>query len=185
MPPWASRHVGGSRQGHPRYTDARKGRPWVAHNTIHSATNVHNQKIDTTVFNNIHGSGAVLSPVQLSQNPAANRTSITIGQEVDGQLMGSRKQPRQRTQGDTLDSGHTPGHSGQERGIDQQSPYVSWKTNNAQFRTRVTRHQHSGDETALQHHPRAGRSQSVDGRQEVQCWIGHEPATNHCETVLK
>ena len=29
----------------------------------------------------------------------------------------------------------------------------------------------------------AGRSQSVDGRQTVQCWIGHEAATNHCETV--
>ena len=28
---------------HPRYTDAREGRQWVAHNTIHSATNVHNQ----------------------------------------------------------------------------------------------------------------------------------------------
>ena len=28
---------------------------------------------------------------------------------------------------------------------------------------------------------RAGRSQS--DRQEVQRWIGHEPATNHCETV--
>ena len=45
MPPWASGHIGGSRQGHPRYTDARKGRPWVAHNTIHSAANVHNQQI--------------------------------------------------------------------------------------------------------------------------------------------
>ena len=40
MPPCASRHIGGSRQGHPR----RDGRPWVAHNTIHSATNVHDQK---------------------------------------------------------------------------------------------------------------------------------------------
>ena len=44
MPPCASRNIGGSRQGHPPFTDARKGRPWVAHNTIHSATNVHNQK---------------------------------------------------------------------------------------------------------------------------------------------
>ena len=42
-------------------------------------------------------------------------------------------------------------------------------------RTRVTRHQHSrgGKE---RHNPRAGRSQSADGRQEVQSWIGHEPA---------
>ena len=45
----ASKHIG----GHPRHTDARKGRPWVAHNTIHSATNVYNQKISTTVFNNV------------------------------------------------------------------------------------------------------------------------------------
>ena len=28
----------------------------------------------------------------------------------------------------------------------------------------------------LKHHPRAGRSQSVDGGQDAQCWIGHEPA---------
>ena len=35
--------------------------------------------------------------------------------------------------------------------------YRSWKTNSAQLRTRVTHHQHSGDETA-QHHTRAGRS---------------------------
>ena len=39
-----SRHIGGSRQGHPRYTEAREARPWVAHDTIHCATNVHNQK---------------------------------------------------------------------------------------------------------------------------------------------
>ena len=38
IPPWASRRIGRSRQGHPRCTDARKGRPWVALNTIHSAT---------------------------------------------------------------------------------------------------------------------------------------------------
>ena len=42
--------------------------------------------------------------------------------------------------------------------------------NNA-FRTRATRHQHSGDETALSHHPRSGRSQTINGQQEVQSWI--------------
>ena len=47
---------------------------------------------------------------------------IQHGQEVDGPFVDSRKQPRQRTQGLTLDSGHTPGHSGQERGVDQRSP---------------------------------------------------------------
>ena len=26
------------------------------------------------------------------------------------------------------------------------------------------------------HHPHTGRSQSVDCREEAQCWIGHEPA---------
>ena len=42
-------------------------------------------------------------------------------------------------------------------------------------RTRVTCHQHSryGKE---RHNRRAGRSKSADGRQEVQSWIGHEPA---------
>ena len=45
MPPWAPRHIDGSRQGHPRYTDAR---------------------------NNVHGGGALLSPssakIQQQQN---------------------------------------------------------------------------------------------------------------------
>ena len=41
-PLWTSRHIGGSQQGHPRYTDAREGRPWVAHNTI-LITNLHHQ----------------------------------------------------------------------------------------------------------------------------------------------
>ena len=54
MPPWASRHIGGSWQGHPRYTDAREGWPWVAHNTIQSATNVHNQETGTTISSNVH-----------------------------------------------------------------------------------------------------------------------------------
>ena len=35
------------------------------------------------------------------------------------------------------------------------------------FRTRVTPHQHSGDEAALQHHPCAGRSQTVDKKCNV------------------
>ena len=58
MPPWVSRHIGGSRQGHPRHTNAGEGRPWVAHNTIRNATNAEDQKTETTVCNNVHGSGA-------------------------------------------------------------------------------------------------------------------------------
>ena len=41
MPFWASKHIGGSRQGHSRYIHVREERPRVAHNTIHCATNVH------------------------------------------------------------------------------------------------------------------------------------------------
>ena len=29
----------------------------------------------------------------------------------------------------------------------------------------------------------SARREKPDGREEVQCWIGHEPATNYCETV--
>ena len=36
--PWTQWHTGGSRQGHPRYTSARQGRPWVAHNEFHETT---------------------------------------------------------------------------------------------------------------------------------------------------
>ena len=36
--PWTLWHTGGSRQGHPRYTGARKGRPWVARNSFHDTT---------------------------------------------------------------------------------------------------------------------------------------------------
>ena len=113
MPPWTSRYIGGSSQGHARYTDARKERPWVAHNTIHGTTNVHNQKTGTTVFNNEHGGGAVLSPVS-SQDRIQQRTE----QIVQRQFVGRRKQPRQRTQGDTPDLSD----QSQERGFDRQSP---------------------------------------------------------------
>ena len=76
----------------------------MADNTIHSATNVHNQKTGTTVFDNVHGGGAVLSPVQLSQE-----------QNVDGQFVGSRKQTLQRAHGDTQDMSD----QSQERGVDR------------------------------------------------------------------
>ena len=47
----------------------REGRGWST-NTIHSATNVHNQKTDTTVFNDVHGSGAC--SVQSAQPGSSN-----------------------------------------------------------------------------------------------------------------
>ena len=90
MPPWASGHTG-----------AREGRPWVAHNTIHSATNVHNQMTDTTVLNNLHGSGAVLSPVSSDRIQQRTEQVVQCRQGVHGQFVGSRKQQRQRTQGNT------------------------------------------------------------------------------------
>ena len=171
-----SRHIGGSRQGHPRYTDAREGRPWVAHNTIDCATNVHNQKTDTTVFNNVHG---VAEP-RILQRTERRR----VGQEVDGQFVGIRKQPRHRDR-EHKETRQAGGPESRARSLSTKSRMRScrsWKTNSTQLRTRVTCHQHSRGGKA-QHHPRAERSQSVDGRQEVQRWIGRESATNHCETV--
>ena len=70
MPPWAPRHIDGSRQRHPRYTDAR---------------------------NNVHGGRALLSPSSAKIQQRTERRYV--GQEVDGLFVGSRKQPRQRTQG--------------------------------------------------------------------------------------
>ena len=130
MLPWTSRHIGVSQQGHPRYTDARMGRPWMAHNTIHSATNVHNQKeLSSTTYMVAEPCSVQFSSVRIQQQTERRYD----GQEVDGQFVGSRKQPRQRTQGDTLDSGYTKSRTRVVR------------------RTRVTRHQHSGDETVRQH----------------------------------
>ena len=58
------------------------------------------KKTGTTVLNNVRDSGAVLSPV--SSASIQQRTERRrVGQEVDGQLAGSRKQQRQRTQGNT------------------------------------------------------------------------------------
>ena len=105
--------TGGSRQGHPRYTGAREGRPWVAHNTIHSATNLHNQKTDATVFDNVHGSGAMLNPVssaRIQQRTQRRR----VEQEVDGHFVGvtcSRDRKHAR-----------PEDQIQERGVHRQSP---------------------------------------------------------------
>ena len=91
--------------------------------------------------------------------------------ELSGEsLWAVASKPRQRTQGDItwLWSHARP----------LRSRARSWSTKfrtRVVRRTRVTRHQHSrgGKE---RHNPRAGRSQSADGRQEVQSWIGHEPA---------
>ena len=35
---WTLWHISGSWQGHPRNTGARQGRPWVAHNKLHTTT---------------------------------------------------------------------------------------------------------------------------------------------------
>ena len=89
----------------------------MAHNTIHGATDVHNQKTGTTVFGNVRG-GAVLSPVS-TEDWIQQRTEQIVQrrQQLDGQFVGSRKQPRHRTQADTPDLSD----QGQERGVDRQS----------------------------------------------------------------
>ena len=57
----------------------------------------------------------VACSVQFSSARIQQRTERRYdGQAVDGQFVGSRKQPRQRTQGNTLDSGHTPDLSNQK-----------------------------------------------------------------------
>ena len=86
-------------------------RPWVAHNTIHCATNVRNQK---AVFGNIHGSGAVLSPVQLKTGSSSEQNVDALDKKLTDSLWAVAS--NRDTQGDT------PGHSGQERGVDRQSP---------------------------------------------------------------
>ena len=91
--------MGPSKDTHGTPMPVREGRGW-AHNSIHSATNVHNSKADTTVFSNIHGSGTVLSPVQLSQDPALNRTD-TLDKKLTDSLWavasnGDRKQKETR-----------------------------------------------------------------------------------------
>ena len=79
--------MGPSKDTHGTPVAEREGHGWPT-NTINSATDVHNQKTDTTVFNTKHGSGAVLSPVssaRIQQRTERRR----VGQEVDGQLVGS------------------------------------------------------------------------------------------------
>ena len=64
---------------------------------------------------------AQLRPVQFSSVRTQQQTGQVVKrrQEVDGQFVGSRKPPRQRTQGDD-----TPDlrDQSQKRGVDQQSP---------------------------------------------------------------
>ena len=62
VPLWASRHIGGSRQGHPRYTDALEGRPRVAHNTIRCASNVQNHHCTLTTDMVRNGCSSPISP---------------------------------------------------------------------------------------------------------------------------
>ena len=77
------------------------------------------------------------------------------GQEVDGQICGQS----QVTATENTRKHARPEDLIQERGVSSSTKsrmksYRSWKTNSSQFRTCVTRHQHSGDETALQQCPR-------------------------------
>ena len=180
MPPWASRRIGWSRQGHPRYTGARQGRPWVAHNTIHvsqTCTTERQTPLSLTTY-------MVAEPcsVQSAQPGSSSEQNVD---ELDKKLTDSLwavASNRDREHKETRQAGGPGSRARSSSTKSRMRSYSSWKTNSAQLRTRVTHQQHSGDETA-QHHPRAGRSQSVDGRQEMQRWIGHEPATNHFETV--
>ena len=57
-------------------------------------------------------------------------------------------------------------------------PHSSWKTNSAEFRTRVTRHPHCRGGTD-RHHSRAGRSQSTDRK----CNVGL--VMNQQRTIVK
>ena len=97
---------------------AREGRGWPTTRSFVRQT-VHNQKTGTTVFYNVNGGGAVLSSVS-TQDRIQPRTEQIVQrrQEVDGQFVGSRKQPRQRTQGDTPDLSD----QSQERRVGRQSP---------------------------------------------------------------
>ena len=52
------------------------------------ATNVHNQKTDTTVFTNVHGSGAVLSPASPARVQQRTEQVVQRRHEVDGQFVG-------------------------------------------------------------------------------------------------
>ena len=68
-----------------------------------------------------------------------------------------------------------------EKFIDQvqnESSCISWKTNSAQLRTRVTHHQHSRGGKA-RHHSRAGRSRSTDRK----CNVGL--VMNQQRTIVK
>ena len=66
MPPWASRHIGGSGQ-YPRYTDARKGRPWAAQ-TAPQLDNDSTTRLKHFI-EHLHGSGASSSSTYMVAEP--------------------------------------------------------------------------------------------------------------------
>ena len=108
--------VGPGKDTHDTPMPEREGRGWpTTRSTVRQTCTT---KKTGTVFNNVHGSEAVLSLVSSARIQQRTEQIVQRRQEVDGQFVGSRKQPRQRTQGDTPDLSDR----GQECGVDRQSP---------------------------------------------------------------
>ena len=75
---------------------AREGRGWpTTRSTVRQTCTT--KRHSPLFYNNVNGSGAVLSPVS-TRDRIHQRTEQIVQrrQEVDGQFVGSRKQPRQR-----------------------------------------------------------------------------------------
>ena len=166
-PPWASRHIGGSRARTPTEHRCPRGKAVGGPQHDPQCDKRAQPKRQTQLSLTRHMAAEPCS-VQFSSARIQQRTEQVVQrrQEVDGQFVGSRQQQRQRTQG------NTPGRRTRFRSeelidkVQKESSHISWKTNSSQPRTRVTHHQHSRG-GKVRYHSRAGRSQSTDRKCNV------------------
>ena len=139
------------------------------------------KKLASLSFNNVHGSGAVLSPVQLKTGSSSeqNISSMRWTRSVTGQFVGSLwavtrnrdKETRQATQVKSEELNDKVQNEIVQLVDDEQCPAQNPRdTSSTHCRGGTARH-HSRD-----------REKSIH-RREVHRWIGRETATNHCETV--
>ena len=163
--------MGPGKDTHGTPVPEREGRGW-SHNTIHSATNAHNQKTDTTV--------AEPCLVQSSQPGSSSEQDVDeLGKKLTDSLWAvasnsdrEHKETRQaggpdsRVRSSSTKSRNEIVHLVEDEQCPAQSPR---NTSSTQWRWKSPT-------------PLTRREKSIY-RQEVQRWIGHEPATNHCERI--
>ena len=129
------------------------------------------KKTDTTVFENIHGSGAALSPVQLKTGSSSEQNVDAVDKKLTDSLWAvasnrdrEHQETRQATQVMSAEL------------IDKAQNEIAQLMEEEQYPGQNPRNTSSTQWRWNSPTPSTRREKSVDGLQAAQCWMGHEAA---------